>query len=359
MSTDAFELAALTARYVFAGLMLLIVLRAARLTAVDSRRAAKLRRLSPMTGLSGELVVLEGDGNARRGMRYPVIREGMIGSSRRADIRIRHGSVRRRHAYFQLTAQGLRVRDHAGARLYDRHGEPARELLLGDGGEFVLGRIRLLLVLSDAVAAPEDEDNDLFEAGGMDPEDFCIDLDPFDAGLSSAPPQSAHPMDEWDMDGAQGWTEYEEVETAPMAEDEGEIDLSWDASISRTGPRSTAAARRRAPRPIAEPRQTAPIRREVEDGIAMRAPQPRKSTGSRIEAKRSALNASRIRPQWSLDELDEGALSPDGFPKRAADSQADRPRRTPSEASRPRNPRRAAEVRARSEDLFFSDGEDW
>ena len=64
MSRDAYELLALGARYVFAGLMVLIALRAARLTAVDSRRAAKLRRLSPMTGLSGELVVLEGDGKA-------------------------------------------------------------------------------------------------------------------------------------------------------------------------------------------------------------------------------------------------------------------------------------------------------
>ena len=59
MSVDAFELLALTMRYIFAGLMLLIVLRAARGALVDSRRAARLRRLSPMTGISGELVVLD------------------------------------------------------------------------------------------------------------------------------------------------------------------------------------------------------------------------------------------------------------------------------------------------------------
>ena len=123
MSRDAYELLALGARYVFAGLMVLIALRAARLTAVDSRRAAKLRRLSPMTGLSGELVVLEGDGKAPRGMRYPVIREGMIGSARSCDVRIRHASVRRRHACFQLTEQGLSVRAHAGARLRDGDGD--------------------------------------------------------------------------------------------------------------------------------------------------------------------------------------------------------------------------------------------
>ena len=61
MSQSLYELLALGARYVFAGLMLLIVLRAWRITLVDSRRAATLRRMSPQTGLSGELMVLEGD----------------------------------------------------------------------------------------------------------------------------------------------------------------------------------------------------------------------------------------------------------------------------------------------------------
>ena len=149
MSQSLYELLALGARYVFAGLMLLIVLRAWRITLVDSRRAATLRRMSPQTGLSGELMVLEGDEKARRGMKYPVIREGMIGSSRRADIRIRHSSVRRRHAYFQLTEEGLRIRTHAGAPMADAAGRPAHSLVLADGDEFTLGRVALLLILSE------------------------------------------------------------------------------------------------------------------------------------------------------------------------------------------------------------------
>ena len=55
MSQSVYELLALGARYVFAGLMLLIVLRAWRITLVDSRRASTLRHLSPQTGISGEL----------------------------------------------------------------------------------------------------------------------------------------------------------------------------------------------------------------------------------------------------------------------------------------------------------------
>lgn len=154
MAQNLYEIVALGARYVFAGLMLLVVLRAWRITLVDSRRAATLRHLSPQTGISGELVVLEGDEKARRGMRYPVIREGMIGASRRADIRIRHSSVRRRHAYFQLTEDGLFIRTHAGAPMRDAQGRPARAVTLPDGGEFSLGRVRLLLVLTEAPWPP-------------------------------------------------------------------------------------------------------------------------------------------------------------------------------------------------------------
>ena len=157
MPASLYELVALGARYVFAGLMVLIVLRAWRITIIDSRRAGLLRRMSPQTGLSGELLVLDGEGKARRGMRYPVIREGMIGSSRRSDIRIRHASIWRKHAYFQLTPEGLTVDARPGALMRDAHGRPAEKLLLSDGSEFTMGRVRLLLVLNDATAAPGEE----------------------------------------------------------------------------------------------------------------------------------------------------------------------------------------------------------
>ena len=65
MSQNLYEIVALAARYAFAGLMVLIVLRAWRITLVDSRRAATLRHLSPSTGISGELVVLGGGMSSR------------------------------------------------------------------------------------------------------------------------------------------------------------------------------------------------------------------------------------------------------------------------------------------------------
>ena len=172
MSTGLYELVALGARYVFAALMVLIVLRAWRITLIDARRAGALRRMSPQTGLSGELLVLDGDGKARRGMRYPVIREGMIGASRRSDIRIRHASIRRKHAYFQLTDQGLTIQARPDAPMRDANGRPTETLLLGDGSEFTLGNVRLLLVLTDAGVAAKGEATDEAEAPDEDEDLF-------------------------------------------------------------------------------------------------------------------------------------------------------------------------------------------
>ncbi|MBR6219757.1 MAG: FHA domain-containing protein [Clostridia bacterium] len=175
MSQSLYEVLALGARYLFAGLMLLIVLRAWRITLIDSRRAATLRRMSPQTGLSGELMVMAGDGQARRGMKYPVIREGMIGSSRRADIRIRHASVRRRHAYFQLSDNRMHIRTHAGAPMLDGEGRPARSLALADGDALTLGRVSLMLILSGtaAPAVPRRDARDAdSEEAPPDPDDL-------------------------------------------------------------------------------------------------------------------------------------------------------------------------------------------
>ena len=156
MGANAFEILALAMRYVFAGLMLLIVLRAWRITAIDSRRARKLRRLSPDTGVVGEMLVVEGGERARTGMRYPVTLEGTMGSGRRADVRVRHSSVRSRHAFYQMTREGLFVRGHASARLRDGTGRAARELTLGDGDVLQLGAVKMMLVLSDGGGAPDE-----------------------------------------------------------------------------------------------------------------------------------------------------------------------------------------------------------
>ncbi len=156
MNTSAYELLAMGMRYVFAGLMLLIVLRALRGALTDSRRATKLRRLSPETGIIGEMLVVDGSERARTGMRYPLTLEGSIGSSPSADIRVRHSSIRARHAVYQMTERGLYVRGHAGARIRCNRDPWADEILLHDGDILRIGGVRLMLVLTEADELPEE-----------------------------------------------------------------------------------------------------------------------------------------------------------------------------------------------------------
>lgn len=193
ISASVYEIIALAARYFFAAIMLLIVVRAWKITIVDSRRAASLRRLSPETGVCGEFLVVQGHGRAKDGMRYPVIREGLIGSSRKADIRLRSSSVRRVHAFFELTPKGLRLRAQRGARLFNARGNARRELLLGDGSRITIGQVELLLILTEAVGAPtEVQDEGLFDV----PDDSPV-LSPRPAGRRAAPsePEASAPLE--------------------------------------------------------------------------------------------------------------------------------------------------------------------
>lgn len=178
MNTEFYSIVALFARYVFAGLMALIVLSALRGTVSDSLRAARLRRLLPQTGQGGTLQILKGSGRrARTGMTYTVIREGRIGRSRLSDVRIQDRSIERRHAYFSLTPEGLEIRAHGGAPMYDRRGDSRAEMLLKDGDRFRLGDVFLMLVLNNPgqvrpVRPLQTQDDDLF-----DPDEWLDDED--------------------------------------------------------------------------------------------------------------------------------------------------------------------------------------
>ena len=156
MNANAYEILSLAMRYVFAALMVLIVLRGWRITIIDSRRATKLRRLSPETGIIGQMLVVDGSERARTGMKYSLTLEGTIGSSRGADIRIRHSSVKGRHAYYQMTDEGLFVRGHARSRIA-LEGKPlTQELMLCDGDVLRVGRVKLMLVLMGGGSTPEE-----------------------------------------------------------------------------------------------------------------------------------------------------------------------------------------------------------
>ena len=156
MNANAYEILSLAMRYVFAALMVLIVLRGWRITIIDSRRANKLRRLSPETGIIGQMLVVDGSERAKTGMKYSLTLEGTIGSARGADIRVRHSSVKGRHAYYQMTDEGLFVRGHARNRIALDGRRPTAELMLCDGDVLRVGRVRLMLVLIGGGSTPEE-----------------------------------------------------------------------------------------------------------------------------------------------------------------------------------------------------------
>jgi len=166
VSDEIYAAVASVARYVFAAMMALIVFRAWRITLIDARRARELRRLSPETGVTGEMLVIRGDGKVYKGDRFTVIREGLIGSAGRADIRLRARSVRRAHVFFEVTGKGMRLRT-AGGRygtyIKDRHGNKCHTLMLGDGGRVWIGNILLMVMLT---SAPSDSVYDMFGAEG-------------------------------------------------------------------------------------------------------------------------------------------------------------------------------------------------
>lgn len=196
MSASMYELLALAMRYVFAGLMVLIVLRAWRLTIIDSARAKKLRRLSPETGIIGEMLVIDGGEKARPGMKYPVTLEGSIGSGKRADIRLRHSTVRRRHGYYIMTDDGLYIRGHASARI-GAEGRWLREVTIKDGDELRIGRVTLMLVLTGADAAPEEISRHVLRRRPVREDELPDDTDDeMDNSIFEAPPVSEDDPDD-------------------------------------------------------------------------------------------------------------------------------------------------------------------
>ena len=104
MQPEAYEILALLMRYVFVLIGLLIVWRSFRWLLRDARAYQREMRALPDAGLVGEMV------NLLTGEAYPLPHEGVIGSGRNCDIRIKGGSVSRRHARFEFVeGKGLKI----------------------------------------------------------------------------------------------------------------------------------------------------------------------------------------------------------------------------------------------------------
>lgn len=162
MGSDLYALIALAARYWFAALIVALLFRGWRMTVADNRRAKLLREWMGQTGCVGELILNPG---SKRRVSYPIPREGVLGSARNADVRIRHRDMQRAHAHFELREGGLLMKPLGRAELKVGGGFTGEAVFLQDGDVLTVGKLQLMLVLFDAPAEKEEEDEDeWFEA---------------------------------------------------------------------------------------------------------------------------------------------------------------------------------------------------
>lgn len=137
MSGEAYELLAMLMRYIFVIIGIVILFRAYRWMRKDARAYQREMRTLPDAGLVGEIVDMQ------TGESQPLPREGVIGSARDCDIRLKYPGVKRRHALFSFE-------EGKGVCFVPRH----RGVLMADGQQ-VAGRCHALhgtqLKMGDAV----------------------------------------------------------------------------------------------------------------------------------------------------------------------------------------------------------------
>ena len=158
MSEGAYELLARAARYWFVLLIALIVARGWHACVTDNRRGKLLRGKNGDASCVGELLVIRDEDHGRlEGKRFPVPAEGMLGSARVADVRIKCRAVARRHLWLKysdgyLTVRALGRADFSAPRTQDGR------FILCDGDNLEIGPLTMTLVLYDAqeIAEPEE-----------------------------------------------------------------------------------------------------------------------------------------------------------------------------------------------------------
>ena len=182
MSTETYEILALAARYWFLLLVVLLVIKGLMNSRRINREERDLRDQFSSAGCVGELVVLaDGVKNQKksiRGARFPVPKEGVIGSGRIADIRIRHADVKGKHVRFYYLPGELRLKPVGKAELSCSRRLDG-SMLLQDGHRLRIGAVEMMMVFyetqdaaagsasagrrPDPVVEEDDEYDDPFE----------------------------------------------------------------------------------------------------------------------------------------------------------------------------------------------------
>lgn len=184
MSSDLYEVISLAARYLFAFLGVVIVLRS--FLWLFSDRAEKRRRLRrlPDSGHIGEMVVCSGGPELPEGTSLPVPWEGVLGSVRSCDIVVPCEGVRKRHLRFSYTVgRGLQILPASGCEatvdsvtLDCRSGEHGAPMVHGSFLQVGSALLRLRVFAG------------LDSAAGFDPAS-SFNSEPFDIPQAGNPPE--------------------------------------------------------------------------------------------------------------------------------------------------------------------------
>ena len=119
VSPELFEVLSLAARYGFALLALVAVLRAFSSLLSEKRRRREIVRNLPGSGTVGELIVLSGSNELQPETWLPVPREGVLGSVRTCDIVIPCPGVKKHHLDFSWQdGVGLLLRPRSGCEAW-------------------------------------------------------------------------------------------------------------------------------------------------------------------------------------------------------------------------------------------------
>ena len=188
MSSELYALIALAARYWFVALIVVLLFRGWRMTVLDNRRAKLIREWMGQTGCVGEWIANPG---SKKRVSYPIPREGVLGSGRSADVRIRHRDLKRAHAHFELREGGLLVRPLGSALLAVGGGHTGEAVFLQNGDVLTVGNLELMLVLFDAPDEADEASDEWFEVGHGPDESDGYEEDEEGEFPAASEPQSA------------------------------------------------------------------------------------------------------------------------------------------------------------------------
>ena len=151
MNGNVYESCALVLRYAFVLAGAFILVRSAFMTLMDTRRAKVIRSTEAETGvlahfsLSGEKVPNE---------RYPLYKEGTVGSGRASDLKISGAGLEKKHFYYEIYDGAIEITPLDGAAVFFEGEEITDFLSLRPGGTFRCGRAQFKYIVNRIPVKP-------------------------------------------------------------------------------------------------------------------------------------------------------------------------------------------------------------